>query len=347
MKGLSSLYRGLSGVEPTADDIGAVKKVGDTMTGALILSGSPTELNQAATKSYVDSNLNAKQDTLVSGTNIKTINSSSILGSGNLSITASPATTTTQGVAFLSNPITISNNATDANNDIDFSAGNIQFSDGSGQATYAGGTGQLDVLFGTGNGMLATGTKAINSTYHLYMVSNLTTGVSKPLAILGIAGTAPDPTSVLPSGYTKFERRGWVITDPSGNIRAFTLTANRFEYNSNITDLNATLTGSEVSITVSAPWGLRTRVCLVLCTNATGSGAAVAKVYSHNITTPTITLFNATAYAGVGLVAGTGYAEATTNLSSQIKINAVAISGSPTLTGVINTSAIIDLTLRY
>lgn len=116
MKGLSSLYKGLSGVEPTADDIGAVKKAGDTMTGALILSGSPTEPNQAATKSYVDSNssswgsiggtlsnqtdlqnaLNAKQDTLVSGTNIKTINSSSILGSGNLSITASAAGSNTQ-----------------------------------------------------------------------------------------------------------------------------------------------------------------------------------------------------------------------------------------------------------
>lgn len=116
MRGLSSLYRGLSGVEPTADDIRAVKKAGDTMTGALILSGSPTEPNQAATKSYVDSNssswgsiggtlsnqtdlqnaLNAKQDTLVSGTNIKTINSSSILGSGNLSITASAAGLNTQ-----------------------------------------------------------------------------------------------------------------------------------------------------------------------------------------------------------------------------------------------------------
>lgn len=116
MKGLSSLYRGLSGVAPTSDDIGAVKKAGDTMTGALILSGSPTEPNQAATKSYVDSNssswgsiggtlsnqtdlqnaLNAKQDTLVSGTNIKTINSTSILGSGNLSITASAAGSNTQ-----------------------------------------------------------------------------------------------------------------------------------------------------------------------------------------------------------------------------------------------------------
>jgi hypothetical protein len=34
--------------------------------------------------------LNAKQDTLISATNIKTINSNSILGSGNLTVTASP-----------------------------------------------------------------------------------------------------------------------------------------------------------------------------------------------------------------------------------------------------------------
>ena len=70
MRGLSSLYRGLSGVVPTADDLGAVQRAGDTMTGALILSGSPTEPNQAATKSYVDSN-------------------------------SSSATTTTQGVVYL------------------------------------------------------------------------------------------------------------------------------------------------------------------------------------------------------------------------------------------------------
>lgn len=39
--------------------------------------------------------LNAKQDTLVSATNIKTINSNSILGSGNLTVTASPPSGTT------------------------------------------------------------------------------------------------------------------------------------------------------------------------------------------------------------------------------------------------------------
>ena len=173
------------------------------------------------------------------------------------------ATTTTQGVAFLSNPITISNNATDANNDIDFSAGNIQFSDSSGQATYAGGTGQLDVLFGTGNGMLATGTKATNSTYHLYMVTNLTTGVSKPLAILGVAGTAPDPTSVLPSGYTKFKRIASILTDGSGNIRnasyTFFLGGYYCNFNGYIADaVGVSLSTLRVSLNITTPKGIAT-----------------------------------------------------------------------------------------
>jgi hypothetical protein len=262
------------------------------------------------------------------------------------------ATTTTQGVAYLNNPITIANNASDANNDIDFSAGNFQFSDGSGQAVATAMTKRLDATWsaGSGNGGLFNGAavpKAINSTYHCYKIYNPTTGAEDSGFLLGISGTAPDPTSALPSGYTKFERRGSIITDSSGDIRAFTQTNNRFEYNNNILDLNATLAGSETSIGVSAPWGLRIRVCMALNAVGSGTGAGVAKVYSHNISTPTVSLSNATVYVGVGVVAGVGYVEATTNLSSQIKINAAATSGSPTITGTINTSAFMDLTLRF
>ena len=42
--------------------------------------------SQKAIKDYVDTGLNTKQDTLVSGTNIKTVNSNSLLGSGNVSV---------------------------------------------------------------------------------------------------------------------------------------------------------------------------------------------------------------------------------------------------------------------
>jgi hypothetical protein len=186
-----------------------------------------------------------------------------INGSGAMAFQDRLATTTNQGVAYLNNPITFANNASDANNDIDFSPGTFQFSDGSGQAIYAGGTGQLDVLFGTGNGMLATGTKAINSTYHLYMVSNPTTGVSKPLAILGISGTAPDPTSLLPSGYTKFKRVGSILTDGSGNIRqasyTFFLGGYYCNYNTEISDaFSVALTTTKVSLTLSTPKGIQT-----------------------------------------------------------------------------------------
>ena len=41
---------------------------------------------QIASRNYVDSKVSTKQDTLVSGTNIKTINNQSLLGSGNITI---------------------------------------------------------------------------------------------------------------------------------------------------------------------------------------------------------------------------------------------------------------------
>jgi hypothetical protein len=43
------------------------------------------------------------------------------------------ASNSNQGFAYLNNPITIANNATDANNDINFSGGNAPLDDGSGQ----------------------------------------------------------------------------------------------------------------------------------------------------------------------------------------------------------------------
>ena len=110
-----------------------------------------------------------------------------------------PATTTTQGIAFLSNPITISNNATDANNDIDFSAGTFQFSDGSGQALATAMTKRLDATWsaGSGNGGLFSGTKAINTWYYPFAIYNPTTGVSD-------AGFDVSPSGAnIPAGFTK------------------------------------------------------------------------------------------------------------------------------------------------
>ena len=54
----------------------------------------------------LQSALNAKQATLVSGTNIKTINSTSLLGSGNIAIASSPYTTVGNSAGVLVNGTT-------------------------------------------------------------------------------------------------------------------------------------------------------------------------------------------------------------------------------------------------
>jgi len=92
---------------------------------------------------------------------------------------SNPATTTTQGMAFLSNPITIANNATDANNDIDFSAGNALLNDGSGQLILLSAiTKRLDASWsaGTNNGGLFSGTKANSTWYYAFAILNTSTG---------------------------------------------------------------------------------------------------------------------------------------------------------------------------
>ena len=80
--------------------IGGVE-VNNTITGAQIIAaasgggatwGGITGLLPAQTD--LQSALNTKQDTLVSGTNIKTINSTSLLGSGNITIAGSSPYTT-------------------------------------------------------------------------------------------------------------------------------------------------------------------------------------------------------------------------------------------------------------
>lgn len=68
--------------------------------GNIVIEGSGITEEQAqeiAKIPTLETTLNNKQDTLVSGTNIKTVNSQSILGEGNLEVTIPDATTATSG----------------------------------------------------------------------------------------------------------------------------------------------------------------------------------------------------------------------------------------------------------
>ena len=180
------------------------------------------------------------------------------------------ATNTTQGVAYLNNSITISNNATDANNDIDFTAGNFQFTDGSGQAVISALTKRLDASWtaGTNQGGLDAGSKANSTWYHCYAIYNPTSGVSD--AIFSANATTP----TLPSGYTKYYLIESIKTDESGNILAFSMNGNTMTWVARPLDIaiSAPVSTAKIDYTMSIPLGRQVMVNLGgNCSSSSGS----------------------------------------------------------------------------
>jgi hypothetical protein len=127
------------------------------------------------------------------------------------------ATTEKKGINYLPQPITIANNSTDSEHDIDFSAGNAQADDGSMVWRATAMTKQIDVAWaaGTNQGGLDTGTVANDTTYHCYAIYNPTTLASDFI----LTATYGSPT--MPSGYTKKKWVMAVLTDGSANIIPF------------------------------------------------------------------------------------------------------------------------------
>lgn len=110
-----------------------------------------------------------------------------------------PATTTTQGVAYLSNPITISNNVGSPNDTIDFGAGSFITSAGNqiylpaiSKKIQSTGT----FTAGSGNNGLDTGARTASTFYRTYVIQNNSTGAYDIL----FSPSSTSPT--VPSGYT-------------------------------------------------------------------------------------------------------------------------------------------------
>ena len=163
------------------------------------------------------------------------------------------ATNQIRGINFLNQPITIANNTTDANNDIDFTAGNFQFSDNSGEALASAMTKRLDASWtaGTNQGGLDTGTKQANTWYYAYAIYNPTTQVSDFI----FSANATNPT--LPSGFTKYKLIGAFSTNSSSIIRLFThfvtKNFNYFEYKTPILDYIQVVGNGLLSIPLTIP----------------------------------------------------------------------------------------------
>lgn len=153
----------------------------------------------------------------------------------------------------------VTNNAVDANNDVDISPG-VFVSSNFTMNQAASMTKRLDAAWaaGTNNGGLDTGAKAINSTYHVFEIGNPTTGELD--AIFSLNPVAP---AVMPAGYTRSKRIHSVMTDGSGNIvpyQLFPLAGGgvTVRYTNHILDVNATNapTGNTL-YTLRIPSGLK------------------------------------------------------------------------------------------
>ena len=164
-----------------------------------------------------------------------------------------PATNTIQGISYLPQKITITNNSTDANNDIDFSSGNFIFDDFSGQAYVSAMTKRLDASWtaGTNQGGLDTGTKTANLFYHCFAIYNPTTKASDFL----FSASPTSPT--LPSGFTKKRKIASLRTNVSSNIRngnyVFFSNSYSFEYQTKILFFQGTTSTTGTTVGTECP----------------------------------------------------------------------------------------------
>jgi len=120
--------------------------------------------------------------------------------------------------------LTLSNNATDATNDIDIAIGGCIDSTGTEIMDLTSGiTKRLDANWsvGTNQGGLDTGSKANSTWYYLYVIKRLDTNV------VDVIFSASDTSPTLPANYSVFRKIGAVVTDGAGAIRGFHMGVNR------------------------------------------------------------------------------------------------------------------------
>jgi hypothetical protein len=152
--------------------------------------------------------------------------------------------------------LTLSNNATDATNDIDISIGQASAIDLSAVIKLGTAlTKRLDATWAVGNnnGGLDTGAKANSTTYHVWLIRRPDTGVVDAL----FSTSATNPT--MPANYTQKRRIGAVMTDGSGGIRAFRQNGGWFHWIAPATDFGgqAMTAGTAANFALPVPAGIK------------------------------------------------------------------------------------------
>lgn len=164
--------------------------------------------------------------------------------------------------------LTLSNNGTDATNDIDVATGKCRNSTDVADIVLASAlTKRLDAAWtvGTNQGGLDTGSIS-NTTYHVWLIKRSDTGVVD--ALFSTSATAP----TMPTSYD-YKRRIGSIVRLSAAIKAFHQDGDNFVWDTPVRDIdNATLTTSSQTETLTVPTGVVVNAMIVASGYKTADG---------------------------------------------------------------------------
>lgn len=216
----------------------------------------------------------------------------------------------------------LSNNGSDANNDIDIAAGRALAGDGDYNLILSSAlVKQLDANWavGTNQGGLDTGSKAVSTWYHVWVIGRVDTHVVDVLFSTSVSA----PT--MPANYTKKRRIGAIKTDSSGNIIGFLQYGDEFRWLSppalDVDVSNLTISRSDYTL-ASVPLGLVVEAIINIVTS--GAAARVIYISNTNLTdaNPSLTATPLGQVFSIGTNTGGGVVRALTNTSAQISAEA-------------------------
>jgi len=234
----------------------------------------------------------------------------------------------------------LSNNATDATNDIDIAVGvAIDGTNAYVMSLASILTKRLDAAWavGTNQGGLDTGAIA-NTTYHVWLIARSDTNVVDVL----FSTSASDPT--MPTSYNYKRRIGSIIRS-AGTILAFSQLGDEFLLKATVEDVDVTLSTTATSYTMTCPAGIQ--VGLIVNAAAFHSSAQASLYLSSlDVNDQAVGFGGGIAPGATMAILATGatqtsvssYAKIRTNTSRQIR----AVAGAASTTVRINTSGWID-----
>jgi len=222
----------------------------------------------------------------------------------------------------------ISNNGTDATNDIDVAVGACRDSTNAADIVLASAlTKQLDAAWsvGTNQGGLDTGSIA-NAVYHVWAIKRSDTGIVD--ALFSLSATAP----TMPTNYDYKRRIGSVIRS-AGAILVFTQKGDRFLLSDPPLDINTTtLGGSTTAYALTVPTGVSVDAILNLY-GFRGAGSAAVYIHSPSNASEAASISAAPLATFIAASTGAVLGQVIVGTDTSGQVYAVSQSASTTLLG--------------